>query len=641
MPSTYSREAELSCPHQTSDGGFRGRGIGEWLQCYFRFGWAFLIPYLAVYLLYAWLKWPVHPQGAWTWVPALLHVYWFLHGLHVILGGLALRAGWRQHSVPGSPLVILRPVLPWMLLGVLFFVPGIYWEFPGDSWEHYMRINDWSLCAVIRDNSGWLKSSYFLAYSFVGALPAARQIFWLDFYYTGMCLLVCWQYYLLAREIGLAREAALLFVLLQALLFGNSLFSYYRYYGLASTMPAHCCALALIRLGVRHCPSVRTGRLRASLTNSTLQGAGSMALLAALMIFNHPQALGLAFLGLIAVAVWQVGEWKRSALIWLAGGVVVASLAMIAWWPARPALHEIYRSTGWMTPWYGFGIFSPDSPAGQRGLQVLGAFGLLNLAAGVWLLRRNHPAGWLTVTPVLALLCPLFAIPFATMLLRSSPEYIVVFSRMLLGIPAGLALVVVFQQLAPRLAPAADRVPEALKIPSWPILPVCLAVLLVLPAGAPSHNRFWHAIARTPADLALHPVMADFSRPELARFRLPAAPHFVTTDGLGFAAHASGFNTVAFNDRLIGHPQLKTPAAGAEQRDRYLNGPLSREVMILAPAAGMLHSPASLAGHLSGHWFPQEVALAHATGPETATLGIRLGAKQNFGISGTYYLISR
>ena len=32
------------------------------LVAYFRSGWAFLIPYLAAYLLYAWLKWPVNPR---------------------------------------------------------------------------------------------------------------------------------------------------------------------------------------------------------------------------------------------------------------------------------------------------------------------------------------------------------------------------------------------------------------------------------------------------------------------------------------------------------------------------------------------------------------------------------------------------
>src|SRR5690349_2741313 len=49
------------------------------LRAYFGSGWAFLIPYLAVYLLYAWLRWPVN-AGATFAAPPLLHVFWFLHG---------------------------------------------------------------------------------------------------------------------------------------------------------------------------------------------------------------------------------------------------------------------------------------------------------------------------------------------------------------------------------------------------------------------------------------------------------------------------------------------------------------------------------------------------------------------------------
>ncbi|NBR59819.1 MAG: hypothetical protein EBT89_11765, partial [Opitutaceae bacterium] len=90
-------------------------------MAYFRSGWAFLIPYLAAYLLYAWLKWPVNPVAAGsstvgggqlavsaigalpstahgllsTGVPCLLHVYWTLHAINLVLGGLALRAWWK------------------------------------------------------------------------------------------------------------------------------------------------------------------------------------------------------------------------------------------------------------------------------------------------------------------------------------------------------------------------------------------------------------------------------------------------------------------------------------------------------------------------------------------------------------------
>ena len=92
------------------------------LQNYFRSGWAFLIPYLAAYLLYAWLKWPVNPApggeglvkgmsesaGALPLLrlpssvyrpPCLLHVYWFLLALHLVLGALALRAWWKGFAL--------------------------------------------------------------------------------------------------------------------------------------------------------------------------------------------------------------------------------------------------------------------------------------------------------------------------------------------------------------------------------------------------------------------------------------------------------------------------------------------------------------------------------------------------------------
>ena len=103
-----------------------GNRSGAMLQNYFRSGWAFLIPYLAAYLLYAWLKWPVNPVAAGsstvggvqlavsaigalpstvtpstahsllsTGVPCLLHVYWALHALHLVLGAYALRAWWK------------------------------------------------------------------------------------------------------------------------------------------------------------------------------------------------------------------------------------------------------------------------------------------------------------------------------------------------------------------------------------------------------------------------------------------------------------------------------------------------------------------------------------------------------------------
>jgi hypothetical protein len=94
-----------------SDGGSTGHRA---LRAYFRSGWAFLIPYLAAYLLYAWLRWPVNPASGgeeivkvisksgtvvgsqWSIVPPLLHVYWILHAIHLVLGIIAIRSWWRE-----------------------------------------------------------------------------------------------------------------------------------------------------------------------------------------------------------------------------------------------------------------------------------------------------------------------------------------------------------------------------------------------------------------------------------------------------------------------------------------------------------------------------------------------------------------
>lgn len=84
------------------------------IRAYFYSGWAFFIPYLAAYLLYPWLNWPVNPVGPvatgqslvvdrpWSLGPSHLQAYWFLHAIHLILGGIALTSWW-QNQKQGPP----------------------------------------------------------------------------------------------------------------------------------------------------------------------------------------------------------------------------------------------------------------------------------------------------------------------------------------------------------------------------------------------------------------------------------------------------------------------------------------------------------------------------------------------------------
>ncbi len=176
---------------------------------------------------------------------------------HIILGILALRTWWSETKSRLSRFStfprLLQYFLPRLLLGLILYIPGTYLEWPSDPWEHLRRINEWHVCQMVGDHSTWIKSSYFLAYSLLGRAFSLRQLFWLDFYYTGICLLLCWQYYRLATQAVRTRRTShsLVFVILQALLFGvNDIFSFYRYYGISSSVYAQLGAVALTRLGI-------------------------------------------------------------------------------------------------------------------------------------------------------------------------------------------------------------------------------------------------------------------------------------------------------------------------------------------------------------------------------------------------------
>ncbi|MBK9989891.1 MAG: hypothetical protein IPP19_03895 [Verrucomicrobia bacterium] len=446
------------------------------IRRYFYSGWAFLMPYLFAYLLYYVMKWPVNPSGKTpelqisnSWVPCMLHVYWVLHTIHVILAGYALWRWWKQTrilqeeterteteytrtSLPQltpvqtnhqSPISDIRPLTsglwplaiqlaPWALLALLFYIPGVYLEWPSDPWEHLRRINEWRILDTVGAHSSWIKSSYFIPYSLLSWCIGLRQLFWLDFYYTGICLLLCWQYYRFSRACGLGERASMVFVIIQALLFGNNIFSFYRYYGISSSIYAQLGAVALTRIvlqfaargtilgtilqeetertetGSSSTPLPQLSPVQTNAENTVLQKATKLTkdediplahesgnarplnvhrsafsverspiadlhpstipplppyplslkpqiiplitavtCLLALTALNHPQGLGIAGLGIAAVIVWRLIEWKRSALWWLIGGTLVIN-ALFLWLYPRPAIIETYRAQGWL-----------------------------------------------------------------------------------------------------------------------------------------------------------------------------------------------------------------------------------------------------------------------------------------------------
>jgi hypothetical protein len=597
------------------------------IRRYFSSGWAFFMPYLFFYLLYYWRKWPVNPLpnhtlGSGGHIPALLHVYWTLHALHLLLGTLALYTWWGQNRLqdeptagsPDFPLSRFSAFLPWLLLALIFYIPGPYLEFPSDPWMHLGRIIEWKNLTNIGTHSAWSKSSYFFAYSLLGKISAYRLFFWLDIYYTGACLLLCWQYFRLAEAVGLGKRAAFIFVLLQALLFGNSVFGFYRYYGISSSIFAQLGTIAMVRLGLL------VAQTSASDLRSWALTIGHWALatmaLTVFIAFHHGQALGIAILGLAAVAVWRFIKWKRTMIWWLVAATFGLSAMAILWWPHDPALDQSFGPHGVLTAWDGFNLFSLSSFAGDRMMQILGGIGVINLAAGVVLLCRNHVVGWLTIMPVLALSLPFVAIPLSKIIiLHSELANIGAFHRMLFAIPAGLALVCLGEKIAHNAAKA--RISRIFDLQLVPLLvAISLLALTTTPANRPSYNHFWNALEESPDDLSMRTVWRNYcDHLKLIRYD-QATTRIASTSGLGLilvlqtqypAVCVGRTGAIPVNDLEHIHAVLKEPG----------------HIVVIAPEPTICYTSYSWAAICSGHWLPQENILAFAGANELAIMSSR------------------
>ena len=558
-----------------------GSRAGVVLRDYFRSGWAFLIPYLAAYLLYAWLKWPVNPGRAGEGVmkgmsesagatasllPApcsLLHLYWFLHALHLILGALALRAWWQSRtseqsteqgtitSVPPSPFSLLLNAAPWICLGLLFWIPGVYLEWPSDPWEHLRRINEWRALDIVTAHSSWMKSSYFFPYSMLSWTVGLRQIYWLDFYYTGICLLLCWQYYRLARACDLGERASMIFVLMQALLFGNNIFSFYRYYGISSSIYAQLGAVALTRITLDTLrPREESGT---QLAHRILQYFAPCALLLILTAFNHPQGLGIAGLGVLAVIVSSLLRWRRLMAVWLGTVALFLSVMTVLWYPRHSVSVGVFQAQGWLNACYGLNFTNPTSVVYERSMHILGLYGFINFAASMWLLWRNKVTGWLALMPFIALSLPCFALPLVTYIAPSTAiNELDIFNRLLFSIPFGLSLITVLSCMGPRSSgEIASPLVVRLKTGKYMLLgilsllrsmtpllgSIALCSALTIPTGvvynkySPYYNRAWHALTTTPTDLRLRDVLLLYTTIQERLSRIPESIIVTTQAG--------------------------------------------------------------------------------------------------------------
>lgn len=562
------------------------------LRRYFYSGWAFFVPYIALYLAYAWTKWPAIPGGE-SNLPNLLYIFWTVHCLHLLLAAWSLYTFLKENESRN-----LAGAIPWILLGLFIGTAGIYIEFPSDPVVHLGRILEWSHTNTVTAHSEWTKMSYFFAYSLGFTTNAILSATSLLIYYITICLLLSWQNYRLALVLGLSQPSAFLFGALQLIIAGNSTFSFHRYYGLSSTVLSQVATLALIRLALVHLQPEQKVRPRWSSAAATLS-------LITIVFFNHRQGLLLAAVAILALVLWRLSLRHRKTLI-IAGAAGVVLSVFIAL-SRHPSLLHL-KAQGWLNSWGGFNVFARNSAAQIRVFEILGTTGVISAALGLIMMGRRHPGGWLMTVPVLALLFPSTAAPLALYLYAHDPDALSVFSRQLFAMPLALPFAWLFSLRGEATISRGQLVSFAA---------LAAAAVALMPAQY-SYNRVWQAVARTPDDLRMTAVWEHASDIR-SLANVTFGTKVVAPVGLGAVLNMADVREVPFLRRLI--RMVEVPSNDAEQEQAYVsrvNG--SRAILMVAPADSFVTSAASQAGQASRHWLPQEVAIGFGGTKEMTNL---------------------
>ena len=584
------------------------------LRSYFASGWAFLIPYVVAFLIYYKFKLPLTIADPSLIVPTLLHIYWWIHIINLVLAFFAIYSLRRAASEIPTFSSQLLSIAPWALLALTFYIPGTYLEFPSDPWEHLARITHWADSNTLQ--TLYKSLGYSIPYSFLGTDSRYARFLRLDFYTTGICLILCWQYFRLGIAVGLSNKFSLLFVLIQSITFGNSTFSFYKYYSLASTIYSQIAAIALIRLSIE-LMGKETSECRSE-TNRKFVNKWrfvkflfSAIFLTIVIVLNHMQGLGIAGLGLLAVGIWSLIKHKRSILIWLLIGTIALNVATVFWFPRSPLVDQHFKSLGLINTWYGFNLFSIHSIAAEKMIQILGLFGIVNLAAGLILIYHNKVAGWLSIIPIIALELPCIAQPFAKELtlhadINTAWWEISVFNRMFLVIPSGLAIVSLFFYSTQKISKLAYFVKMYPSIINQRItLIVILVYCTTLPPSSNYYNRIWNSLAKIPNDLSKRNVIKDIDNysNELSIVK----PNLcITTSGLGFIFYSISNIKLSLIGRTFNEYSNTLPV---DITHLYASIPsLTKDYNIILANVNWAsqYSHNSFASLASNHWLPLE-----------------------------------
>lgn len=375
-------------------------------EALFSNGWGFWIPLFVVYCLGLALNFPT----SWVWIAFdLIHVGLFL--------GLA------YFFYKARPNCVF-----WVILLLVFLVPGAYLEYPSDPWEHYLRIFSWLKADHVQEGEYAKKFGYAWAYSLVRHFPLEYRRLGLDLYSSLTQWLFAFQLYLLCCRLGLEKNWSRLCSIATIVLFGTNAFTF-RYYALAATMPSYIAYLAALNLCLA---KEKALKLRVF----------GIAFLLLFMVFNHAQEFFFCLFVapvLIACLAWQAGDANRRKQIErgvyaVVGGSFVFGLLTYF------LDGSVYSNVGYSTAWGGLQFWR----ANARVLETLGVHGIVSLGLAIYYFRKYLIFASLTLMPFAATQCaPLLYPMYKLSIVNFAGDNY----RLLYAFPTAIMLVVVLRDI--------------------------------------------------------------------------------------------------------------------------------------------------------------------------------------------------
>lgn len=437
------------------------------IERYFSSGWIPFVPYMAAYLAFWQADAPLN---------ILLILFRGLHLLHGV--GLAFcLVRWTAASAVGA--------LPFMVaLGIIFVIPGAFFEYGSDVWAHYERIIHFAQADSVREALRPDRFAYLFSWSLIYGLDPNAWRSSMVFCGAFWNVVLAYQYLRLMRVIGFGEGESRLQVFGIIVFSGILHIAYFRYYALSSTPLAQVGYLAVL-------VSLIEFLKRPGLAPLAAMGGGLLVTAG-----NHLQSvlfLGATGPALLFSHVWMRHPFFRKRLVasfvtlWLAG-LAGGFLFMTQ---VEPTLGQNPRNAlSYLSAIGTYPVWDPELYAvGNAGL-----WGFIGIAGAFLFFRKWPQAAALTISPVFILLFPPIFIPFQLFLGKYDTSAITLTfaaHRWFFAFPSSVGLVMLIGAFVGSLDLHANKVRL-----TWGFVLISLAALVT---AKPFYGRLWNVLHRPPA----------------------------------------------------------------------------------------------------------------------------------------------